>query len=255
MVEAQELSKLPGLRHGFFGRQGGVSTGIYSSLNCGLGSDDDRNAILANRAHIAMTLGLPTNQLLNVHQYHSPEVLTITEPWDVNTTPKADGMVTNVNNIGLGILTADCAPVLYADEQAGVIGASHAGWRGALYGVTDNIISSMEKLGAKRAAITAVIGPTISKNAYEIGPEFIKKFLEVDANNQQFFTPSTSQDHFMFDLPGYLVQRLKRAKIGIVTNLNICTYKDAEHFFSYRRTTHAREKDYGRQLSAISLEK
>jgi YfiH family protein len=253
MIEAQTLSRISAVNHGFFDRKGGSSQGIYASLNCGLGSADNKDIVLNNRAHVASRLNLSPDQLINTHQYHSPEVLTVTKPWSIADAPKADGMVTNVANIGLGILTADCAPILFADQNAGVIGAAHAGWRGAVSGVTDNIIAAMEALGARRSAIVAVIGPTISQEAYEVGPEFIAEFLKQDAAHQLFFTPSKRDKHFMFDLPEYLLQRLQRANIADVSWVEICTYAHEEEFFSYRRTTHRGEKDYGRQISVITL--
>lgn len=253
MVEAQALSGISDIRHGFFDRQGGASKGLFASLNCGLGSGDNRETVLENRAEVASRLNLAQDQLLMVHQHHSPEIITVTDPWDMAEAPKADGMVTNQANIGLGILTADCAPVLFADPSANIIGAAHAGWRGALSGVTDNIIAAMEKLGAKRSAIIAVIGPTISRTAYEVGPEFIQTFLSQDKGHQQFFTPSTRDQHFMFDLPEYLLQRLQRAHIAAASWVDICTYKQENRFFSYRRCTHNQETDYGRQISVITM--
>ena len=253
MVEAEALSRIPEIRHGFFERNGGASKGLYASLNCGLGSDDNKELVLQNRSQVASRLNLTAEQLTNVHQYHSPDIVTVSEPWDVADAPKADGMVTNVSNIGLGILTADCAPVLFADQKAGVIGAAHAGWRGAVAGVTDNIITAMENLGADRSSITAVIGPTISRTAYEVGPEFFATFIEQDESHTQFFIPSTRDDHHMFDLPGYVIQRLQRANLASVSWVEMCTYAQEDKFFSYRRATHNKEKDYGRQISVITL--
>jgi len=228
MIEAQALSQIPGIRHGFFGNTGGVSQGIYASLNCGLGSDDNKEHVLSNRSHVAAHLGLAPKRLITAYQIHSPEVLTVTKPWSIENAPKADGMVTNEPNIGLSILTADCAPVLFMDHNAGVIGAAHAGWRGAVSGVTDNIITAMENLGAQRASITAAIGPTISQNAYEVGPEFIEAFVEQDAAHRKFFAPSIRDNHFMFDLPGYLIQRLQRAELSSVSSIAMCTYRSEE---------------------------
>ncbi len=253
MVEAQTLTQIPGIRHGFFERKNGASQGLYTSLNCGLGSDDDRQTVLKNRATVAARLNLAPAQLLTAYQHHSPDVITVTEPWDITEPPKADGMVTNVSNIGLGLLTADCAPVLFADTNSRVIGAAHAGWRGAVAGITDNIITAMENLGSQRSAIVAVIGPTISQRAYEVGPEFIENFLEQDASHQQFFMPSSREKHCMFDLPGYLIQRLERANISAASWVEKCTYAHEDQFFSYRRATHSREEDYGRQISVITL--
>jgi len=253
MVEAQEFSKLPHIRHGFFGRKGGASKGIYASLNCGLGSGDNRQLVLNNRADVALRLNLAPDRLITAYQHHSSEIITVTKPWRHADAPKADGMVCKLSNIGLGLLTADCAPVLFADNTAGVIGAAHAGWRGAVSGVTDNIITAMENLGAQRSSIVAVIGPAISQNAYEVGPEFITAFVEQDAENRQFFVPSARNKHYMFDLPEYLMQRLQRVGLAAVSCLKTCTYAREKQFFSYRRATHKGEKDYGRQISVIAL--
>lgn len=253
MVEAQTLSQLPDIRHGFFDRSGGTSPGLYSSLNCGLGSGDDKDIVLNNRATVAAHLKLAPPQLITTYQHHSADVITVTNPWSIADAPMADGMVTNVSNIGLGILTADCAPVLFADTKSRVIGAAHAGWRGAVAGVTDNIITAMEKLGSQRSAIVAVIGPAISQSAYEVGPEFIDSFLAQDPAHQQFFTPSSREKHCMFDLPGYLIQRLERANVAAVSSVEKCTYALEDQFFSYRRATHRGEEDYGRQISVITL--
>jgi len=253
MVEAQDFSQMSGIRHGFFNRRGGASQGLYASLNCGLGSDDDKDTVLNNRAAVAAHLRLAPPQLITSYQHHSAEVITVSTPWSITDAPRADGMVTNVKNIGLGILTADCAPVLFAEPDAGVVGAAHAGWRGAVSGVTDAVISAMEVLGARRSSIVAVIGPTISQSAYEVGPEFIQDFLEQDAAHRQFFASSVRDTHFMFDLPGYLIQRLEAAKIASARWVEECTYPEENQFFSYRRTTHRGEKDYGRQISVITL--
>jgi len=253
MVEAQALSQLPGIHHGFFERTNGASLGLYASLNCGLGSDDEKQTVLKNRTTVAAHLNLAPAHLLTAYQHHSPDVITVTKLWDVANPPKADGMVTNVSNIGLGILTADCAPVLFADANARVIGAAHAGWRGAVAGVTDNIITAMENLGAQRSEIVAVIGPAISQSVYEVGPEFIDSFLSQDPAHQQFFTPSSREKHCMFDLPGYLIQRLERANVSAVSWVEKCTYAHEDQFFSYRRATHKCEDDYGRQISVITL--
>ena len=253
MVEAQELSQIPGIRHGFFDRTGGASQGIYASLNCGLGSDDNKDTVVKNRSTVAEHLNLAPSQLINVYQHHSAEVVTVTKPWSIADAPRADGMVTIERNIALGILTADCAPVLFADPNAHVIGAAHAGWRGAVAGITDNIITAMESLGAQRSAIVAVIGPAISQSAYEVGPEFIVTFLEQAPGNRQFFITGTRDRHFMFDLPGYLNQRLEAANIASSSWMGNCTYAAEDQFFSYRRTTHRSEKDYGRQISVITL--
>jgi hypothetical protein len=252
MIEATQL-ELPGVAHGFFTREGGHSTGLYASLNCGLGSGDDIAAVDKNRAIVSELLGVSPEHLLTVHQHHSADVQVVSKPWPQAERPKADAMVTRERGIALGVLTADCGPVLFADAGAGVIGAAHAGWKGALGGVTDQTIAAMENLGASRVNIVAVIGPTISKGAYEVGPEFPARFLDASKENSVFFRPSGREGRAMFDLPGYLAMRLKAAGLGSVVNLDVCTFADQARFFSYRRTTHRRERDYGRQISAIVL--
>jgi YfiH family protein len=252
ILHADALTK-PGIAHGFFGRTGGVSEGLYASLNCGPGSRDSRDAVLENRARCAAALGAGAH-LLTLYQIHSGEAVTVTAPWDIPANPKADAMVTDRTGIALGILTADCAPVLLADDQARVIGAAHAGWNGALAGVTDSAIAAMIGLGARREHIHAAIGPCIGQAAYEVGPEFPPRFLAQDDANARFFTPSPRADHWQFDLPGYVAHRLAQAGIGAVENLARCTYEDEKAFFSYRRATHRNEPDYGRQISAIMLD-
>lgn len=241
------------LAHGFFTREGGHSTGIFSSLNCGMGSGDDRDAVQKNRATVAGELGVAADHLLSAWQVHSPDAVVVSAPWAGEERPRVDGLVSKTPGIALGVLTADCGPVLFADAEAGVIGAAHAGWKGALTGVTSRTVAVMEEQGAKRSRITAVIGPTISKDAYEVGPEFPARFIEADVANAQFFTPSKRAGHAMFDLPGYLAARLAAEGVGRVVNLSLCTFSDERRFFSYRRTTHRGEKDYGRLISAIAL--
>jgi hypothetical protein len=252
MIESFEL-KLPDVAHGFFTREGGHSSGLYASLNCGLGSGDDLAAVQKNRTIVSETLGVAADLLLTVHQHHSADVQIVTKPWPQAERPKADAMVTRERGIAIGILTADCGPVLFADEKASVIGAAHAGWKGALGGVADATIAAMENLGASRKNVIAVIGPTISRRAYEVGPEFPARFLDVAKENSVFFHPSSRDGYSMFDLPGYLAMRLKAAGVGTVVNLDVCTFANESRFFSYRRTTHRRETDYGRQISAIVL--
>ena len=241
------------IEHGFFGRQGGYSTGMYASLNVGLGSGDDRATVVRNRGVVAKSLGGSEPQLVTTYQVHSPDVVVVTKPWTHEERPMVDGMVTTVPGIILGTLTADCGPVLFADAGAGVIGAAHAGWKGALTGVTDATVLQMETLGAKRESIVAVLGPTISKKAYEVGPEFILNFINADVGNQMYFTDSVKQGHYMFDLPQYLIDRMGAFGIGTVVNSGLCTYTLDQEYFSYRRPTHAAEKDYGRQIAAITL--
>lgn len=239
------------IAHGFFTREGGVSHGLYEGLNCGLGSDDDRTFVLENRRRVADTLGAET--LLTCYQVHSPSVVTVEAPWTPEAAPQADAMVTRVPGIALGILTADCAPVLFAAPNAGLIGAAHAGWKGAFGGVLEATVDCMVGLGADRADISAVVGPSISQKAYEVGPEFLARFTDADAGNKRWFIPSDRADHYRFDLPGYAVHRLHTTGIGQVADLGVCTYADEKRFFSFRRTTHRGESDYGRQVSAIML--
>ena len=252
MIEIEEL-KSTRIAHGFFGREGGYSKGIFASLNCGLGSGDDRPTVVRNREMVAKDLGGTEPQIVTTYQIHSAEAVIVTKPWTYDERPKVDGMVTNVPGLILGSLTADCGPVLFADLRAGVIGCAHAGWKGALAGVTDATVFKMESLGASRANIVAVLGPTISKVAYEVGPEFIQHFVDASVENKRFFTDSLKKDHHMFDLPAYLTTRMKAIGIGTVIDCGLCTYTREEEYFSYRRTTHAGEKDYGRQIAAITL--
>jgi polyphenol oxidase len=252
MIETEHL-KHPGTAHGFFTRGGGHSTGIFDSLNCGLGSGDDPDHVSKNREVVARQLSIEPDNLVSAWQVHSADVVHVTKPWPQDQRPKVDGLVCNTKGIAIGVLTADCAPILFTDTQAGVIGACHAGWRGALAGVSTTTIVAMEKLGAKRDHITAVIGPTISKANYEVGPDFPSPFIAMDPDNANFFTPSIKQDHHMFDLPGYLLHRLKQAGIKISIDLDLCTYANESRFYSYRRATHRGERDYGRLISAIAL--
>lgn len=257
MITADALSALPGLAHAFFPRTGGVSDGIFTSRNCGFGSGDRREAVAENRDRCRRDLGDAAETLLTVNQVHSPEVTTVTEAWTPETAPRADAMVTNRPGLSLGILTADCAPILFADPQARVIGAAHAGWRGALSGVTDATIRAMQALGAVPARITAVVGPCIGPDGYEVGPEFRDRFLAEDAGSGRFFhTPATTGDAAPrphFDLPGYVAHRLHGAGLGRVEVTGLDTLAREDLFFSYRRTTLRRESDYGRQISAVVL--
>ncbi|MVA81224.1 peptidoglycan editing factor PgeF [Agrobacterium vitis] len=241
-----------GIVHGFFTRHGGVSSGIYAGLNIGLGSNDDPADVHENRVRVAGWFGREESDLVTVHQVHSPNVVTVTEPFG-SQRPQVDAMVTDHPGLILGALAADCGPILFADPVNRVIGAAHAGWKGALTGVLENTIEAMIVLGATRASIVATLGPSISAKAYEVGPEFVERFLAHDPAYQQFFTPSTKPGHSMFDLPGLTVKRLTDAGIA-ADMLGLCTYGDPDRFFSYRRTTHAGEPDYGRQISAIMLQ-
>jgi YfiH family protein len=253
MLQAATLAALKGIRHGFFTRSGGVSQGVYATLNGGIGSKDAAENVTENRARMAKALGVRSDHFVSAYQIHSPEVVTVETPWPHDQRPKADAMVTRTRGIALGISTADCGPVLFADAQAGVIGAAHAGWRGALTGVLEATIAAMEKLGADRDRIIAALGPMIRQPNYEVGPEFVARFREADETNAEFFTPSEREDHAMFDLPGYAAMRLTHAGVGTVEDLKLCTYAEPERFFSYRRMTKLGETDYGRHINAIAL--
>lgn len=252
MIETEEL-KHPGIAHGFFTRAGGHSTGLFTSLNCGLGSGDDPDLVAMNRAIVARELGVAEGQVATAYQVHSAEAIEVNEPWSPEARPKLDGLVTRRKGLAIGVLTADCGPVLFADPEVAIVGACHAGWKGALTGVTDATITLMEKLGARRERMVAVLGPTIGPASYEVGPEFIGPFLKQDEGHLRFFKPSSKNGHHMFDLPGYLMLRLKQAGVGVTRNLGLDTYADEAQFFSYRRATHRGEKDYGRLIAAIAL--
>jgi polyphenol oxidase len=252
MIQSDAL-RFPGFSHGFFTRQGGYSTGIFSSLNCGLGSGDDKDVVRRNRGTVAAALGVDEPRLLTAYQVHSPEALVVTGPWDGDQRPRVDALVTRTPGLAIGVLTADCGPVLFADARSKVVGAAHAGWKGALTGVTTRTLDVMEQEGARRHDIVAVIGPMISQAAYEVGPEFPDRFTDADAGNRKYFTASTRAGHSMFDLPAYLEDRLNREGVGRVINLSLCTFSDDKRFFSYRRTTHRNETDYGRLISAITI--
>ena len=250
-VEVIRSSALDETAHGFLGRRGGVSTGIHAGLNVGWGSDDERAAIAENRRR-AVNAVLPGATLVTVHQVHSPDVVTVTEPWPDDARPQADALVTNRPGLLLGILTADCAPVLLADVQAGVIGAAHAGWKGALAGVTDSTIAAMEALGAKRERIAAAIGPCIAQASYEVDDDFEARFVVADTFNARFFKLGR-EGHAWFDLEGYVAMRLQAAGVGTVEKLALDTYADEPRFFSYRRATHRGEPGYGREIAVIGL--
>ena len=244
---AADLQKLPGIAHGFFGRDGGDSKGVYASLNCGPGSRDDADAVAGNRARVVQALAQGA-KLVSLAQIHSATIHIVDKDWDFHLRRDGDGMATALPGIMLGILTADCTPVLLADPQAGVIGAAHAGWKGALAGVLENTVAAMTKLGAEPARISAAIGPTISQANYEVGADLQARF---DAEDHRFFTASDRPDHYRFDLPGFARSRLERAGVGQIADLGLCTYPPDNGFFSYRRATHRGEADYGRELSAI----
>ena len=250
-VEVIRAAALHAIPHGFLGRRGGVSSGIHAGLNVGWGSDDDRSAIAENRRR-AVEAVLPGATLVTVHQVHSPDVVTVTEPWPDDARPQADALVTNRPGLLLGILTADCAPVLLADVEAGVIGAAHAGWKGALAGVTDSTVAAMEALGARREHIAAAIGPCIAQASYEVDDDFEARFVVADTFNARFFKLGR-EGHAWFDLEGYVAMRLEAAGVGTVEKLGLDTYADEPRFYSYRRATHRGEPGYGREISVIGL--
>ncbi|HEX4409182.1 MAG TPA: peptidoglycan editing factor PgeF [Xanthobacteraceae bacterium] len=251
-IEARSLT-LTGIRHAFFTRDGGVSDGIYASLNGGTGSKDDTGKVAENRARMAAAVGVEPHRFLTAYQIHSPTVVVAEEPWTSETRPRADAIVTRLRTLAIGIATADCGPILFADPRAQVIGAAHAGWRGALTGVSEATIEAMERLGAKRSDIRAVIGPMIRQSNYEVGSDLIERFAAEDSASSRFFAPAARDGHALFDLGGYVASRLARAGVGHVEDLGLCTYGEPERFFSYRRTTHRGEADYGRHVNAIAL--
>ena len=249
MISAPEL-QLPGIAHGFFTREGGHSQGLFTSLNCGLGSGDDIEKVKKNRAQVAASLGVAHDHLVSGYQVHGTDVAVVTGP--LVERPKVDGLVSNTVGVALAVLTADCGPVLFADAKARVIGACHVGWKGALNGVYRSTVEAMERLGARCENIIAVLGPTISQAAYEVGPEFPAPFIEASKGHQKYFIPSLKERHYMFDLPQFLHDEMQGIGLGKVVDLGLCTYTDEQRFFSYRRATHRGEKDYGRLISAIA---
>jgi purine-nucleoside/S-methyl-5'-thioadenosine phosphorylase / adenosine deaminase len=253
IVSSASLAQLAGIRHAFFTREGGVSQGIYASLNAGIGSNDVRESVVENRARMAAKLDCPPQDLLSAYQIHSSNVVIVDKPWSHEERPRADGLVTRVPGIAIAVSTADCGPILMADAQARVIGAAHAGWRGALDGVIEATVAVMEGLGAERSRIRAALGPMIRQSNYEVGPDLTTRFLTADPANARFFRPAARPDHALFDLAGYITARLARAGIAQPDDVGLCTYADPARFFSFRRTTHRAEPDYGRHLSAIVL--
>ncbi|MDO9564591.1 MAG: peptidoglycan editing factor PgeF [Bradyrhizobium sp.] len=253
-LESPLLSAIPGLRHVFFTREGGVSGGLYGSLNGGVGSNDDPAHVEENRRRMAEQLGVGPAHFLTLWQTHSPDVVVASEPWQGPSRPRADAVVTRTEGLAIGATAADCGPVLFVDPGARVIGAAHAGWKGALTGVLESTVAAMEKLGADRGGIVAAIGPLIRQPSYEVGGEFVERFIEADAGNGRFFLPSARSGHSMFDLAGVIRMRLENAGITVIDDTGIDTYSD-ERFFSYRRSVHRREPDYGRHVHAIALER
>ncbi len=253
LMSSDLLSGIPGLRHAFFTREGGASNGVYESLNGGLGSNDDPAIVAENRRRMAEQMGVAADRLINAHQVHSPDAVVATGPWETSARPKADALVTATRNLAIGVTTADCGPILFVDPQARVIGAAHAGWKGALTGILESTVAAMEGLGAERSRILAAIGPLIRQESYEVGSEFVERFLDADADNAMFFIPSRRERHAMFDLAGFIRLRLENAGILMIDDLGIDTYGD-ERCFSYRRSVHRKEPDYGRHIHAIALE-
>lgn len=251
-IEAPALTKGKGVRHAFFTREGGVSGGLYQSLNCGFGSDDDRTNVAENRRRICGAFDLPASALITGYQVHGTSVATVDDTWLPEEAPKVDGLVTRKPGITLGILTADCAPVLFADADIGVIGACHAGWRGALDGIIDATVAAMESLGAERSRISASIGPCITQDSYQVGADFRDRFLAADTTNDRYFKPD-DEGRYRFDLPGYVQGRLKLSNIADSGWVGLDTCSEDQRFFSYRRSTHKGEADFGRGLSAIVL--
>ncbi|MFL4470348.1 peptidoglycan editing factor PgeF [Tateyamaria armeniaca] len=249
-LEILTADTLAPLRHGFFTRKGGASSGVFEGLNCGTGSSDQTEIVAINRDRAATALGVAADHLVGVHQVHSADAVTVNGPQ--TDKPRADGLVTATPGIALSVLTADCQPVLFADPQAGVIGAAHAGWKGAQAGVLEATVDAMVDLGAERSNIHAVIGPSISQRAYEVGPEFFDTFFDEDPQNTRFFAGGDG-DRMHFDLPGYGLARLRAAGVASAEWTRHCTYFDADRFYSFRRSVHAKDPDYGRLISAIVL--
>jgi polyphenol oxidase len=248
-----ETLRLPGLAHGFFTRLGGVSEGVYASLNAGVGSRDGREAVAENRARIAAALGVGPERLAVPYQVHSPEAIAISQHWAPDARPRCDALATATPGLALGVTGADCGMILFADPKTRVVGAAHAGWKGALTGIVEATVGAMERLGARRGDVVAALGPCIAQASYEVGPEFVAAFAAAGDDAPRFFAPSRRTGHWMFDLNGYIAERAARAGIGRFEDLGLDTYADKRRFFSYRRTTHRKEPDYGRLVSAIVL--
>ena len=257
-IESFELFQIEqfsgdGIRHAFFTRQGGMSSGIYQSLNCGTGSKDNKEVVLNNRAKAMAALSLASDALITCRQTHSSEAVTITNNNRNQSIYVGDGLITNIPKVALGILTADCSPVLFSDAKNSIIGAAHAGWKGAIGGILESTISGMRQQGAQINEISCAIGPTIGPLSYEVGPEFPEAFLETDSSNAKYFRPSKQKNHFMFDLPGFIASRLSKIGIEEIFQLGRDTYQDEKNFYSYRRSCHKGEEDYGRLLSTIVI--
>ena len=253
MLQAPSLSRLARIRHAFFTRGGGVSDGVYASLNGGIGSNDAPDKVAENRARMAATLGVTPDRFLTPYQIHSPDVVVADGSWTQETRPRADAVVTREPKLAIGVSTADCGPLLFADAEAGVVGAAHAGWRGAFTGVIEATLAAMEKLGASRDRVVVALGPTIRQPNYEVGPEFLERFRAADMDNERFFAPSPREGHALFDLTGYIADRVNRAGVAQFEDLGHCTYADPAQFYSYRRMSQRGEPDYGRHINAIAL--
>ncbi|HEY0329933.1 MAG TPA: peptidoglycan editing factor PgeF [Rhodopseudomonas sp.] len=251
-IQSPLLSAVPGLRHAFFTREGGVSQGIYAGLNAGVGSQDNPAHVAENRRRMAEALGVAPERFLTAYQVHSPDVVVAEAPWDSASRPKVDAIVTRVEGLAIGATAADCGPVLLVDPEARVIGAAHAGWKGALTGVVESTVAAMVGLGAARQNIRAAIGPLIRQQSYEVGSEFVARFVAADPGHARFFVAASRENHAMFDLAGLIRLRLEQAGVGAIDDIGLDTYPD-ERFFSYRRTVHRKEPDYGRHVHAIAL--
>ncbi len=242
-----------GVSHAFFTREGGTSSGVYASLNGGVGSKDDAAAVAENRARMAKVIGVDAAHLLVPFQIHSADALHVHAPWATGERPRCDGLVTATRGLALGVTGADCGMILFADGKNGVVGACHAGWKGALTGILESTIAAMETLGALRAHIHCALGPTIAQASYEVGPEFVERFAATDREHARYFIPSERDGHAMFDLPAFIAMRLERANVGSFHDLAQDTYANDEKYYSYRRSVHRKEPDYGRLVSAIAL--
>jgi polyphenol oxidase len=250
-IEAPNLKALPSIRHGFFTRAGGVSTGIYAGLNCGLGSKDDSALVIENRRRVSQHLGGTYDGVVTLYQVHGATALSIDAPVSRDALPKTDAVVTKTPGLVIGVLTADCAPVLFADPEAKIVAAAHAGWRGAVAGIVESTIVEMERLGAKRERIHAALGPCINQPAYEVGPDFETELLSRDTSFARFLNRANAKAKAHFDLPGFVMARLEATKIANAVSAASCTHANESLFYSYRRTTQRKEEDYGRQISAI----
>ncbi len=253
MITSSELSQIESVKHAFFTRENGVSSGVFQGLNCGYGSGDLTTNIDQNRKIAMAKFGLGQMDLNTIYQIHSPQVVVATERWALDARPKADGVVTNRPGLAIGVMSADCTPVLFADTAAAVVGAAHAGWQGALGGVLGNTVDQMEELGADRSRIKAAVGPCIHQKSYEVGPEYRQTFISQNDTYARYFISSERPEHFLFDLPGFVVDRLGELGLSHVENVSIDTYTHEDQFYSYRRATHRKESDYGRGLSAIVI--